>query len=303
MDKHDCARDLRRDEGQMVLPDVIVHKRGVDTNLLIIEMKKSANQRGMDRDRRRIRAFRNELGYQFGALVVCKTGDRPAIARGVVRVRVVRQARSSVPDAPGRWIGARIRRVVRPRIGGRRARCGRTLALAGLPVAAASSTRFRLSAPFKRLVADTGRIAGRRVGQLLRRSSWPASPAGRRCVVLPHGAASLARSVARCCRLRPAGLVAKVGDVLPMICDVSAAAAASRPPWPGRAVLDGGLFAAAKDGQRRRGPVARDSRAAQLVRVSNAGQPSGWPATSGPARSAAAVTWKAGTWCRTCGAG
>ena len=80
MDKHDCARDLRRDEGQTVLPDVIVHKRGVDTNLLIIEMKKSANQRGMDRDRRRIRAFRNELGYQFGALVVCKTGDRPAIA-------------------------------------------------------------------------------------------------------------------------------------------------------------------------------------------------------------------------------
>lgn len=79
MDKHDCDRDHRRDEGQTVLPDVIVHKRGVDSNLLIIEMKKSANRRGLVRDWRRIRAFRDELGYQFGALVVCKTGDRPAI--------------------------------------------------------------------------------------------------------------------------------------------------------------------------------------------------------------------------------
>lgn len=79
MDEHDCARDRRRDEGQTVLPDVIVHKRSVDSNLLIIEMKKSANQRGLERDRRRIRAFRDELGYEFGALVVCKTGDCPSI--------------------------------------------------------------------------------------------------------------------------------------------------------------------------------------------------------------------------------
>ena len=79
VDKHDCSRD-RGDEGQTVLPDVIVHRRGDDdSNLLIIEMKKSANQDGMTRDRRRIQAFRAELGYESGALVVCKTKGHSAI--------------------------------------------------------------------------------------------------------------------------------------------------------------------------------------------------------------------------------
>ena len=76
---HDCLRD--RAESQTVLPDVVVHKRDVDdSNLLIIEMKKSANRSGIERDRCRIQAFRAELRYQFGALVVCKTGDHPSIA-------------------------------------------------------------------------------------------------------------------------------------------------------------------------------------------------------------------------------
>ena len=79
IDEHNCPRD-RDDEGQTVLPDVIVHKRGVDnSNLLIIEIKKSANQPGLERDIRRIEAFRAELRYVFGALVVCKTGDDPSI--------------------------------------------------------------------------------------------------------------------------------------------------------------------------------------------------------------------------------
>ena len=82
---HDCARD-RGDEGQTVLPDVIVHRRGVDdSNLLIIEMKKSANRGGIERggiekDRRRIQAFRKELGYKIGALVVCKTQGQSEIS-------------------------------------------------------------------------------------------------------------------------------------------------------------------------------------------------------------------------------
>ena len=80
VDKRDCSRD-RDDEGQTVLPDVIVHRRGDDdSNLLIIEMKKSANKDGMARDRRRIQAFRAELGYEFGALVVCETKGHSAIS-------------------------------------------------------------------------------------------------------------------------------------------------------------------------------------------------------------------------------
>ncbi len=79
LDRNDCRRD-RDDEGQRVLPDVIVHQRGNDdSNLLIIEMKKSANKGDIEKDKRRIKAFRAELGYQFGALVVCETKGHSAI--------------------------------------------------------------------------------------------------------------------------------------------------------------------------------------------------------------------------------
>ena len=79
--KHDCSR-ASDDGGQRVLPDVIVHKRGHDnSNLLIIEMKKSAaNQDDIKRAKRRIRAFRDELDYKFGALVVCETKEHPVIS-------------------------------------------------------------------------------------------------------------------------------------------------------------------------------------------------------------------------------
>ena len=79
IDNYDCSRD--RDEGQTVLPDIVAHGRGHDkSNLLIIEMKKSGNQSGMEKDCRRIQAFRAELGYEFGALVVCKMGNHPSIS-------------------------------------------------------------------------------------------------------------------------------------------------------------------------------------------------------------------------------
>ena len=74
---HDLIYDYgcpREREDTTVLPDVIVHRRGSDdSNLLIIEMKKSTSREGVENDRRRIRAFRQELGYKLGALVVCKT--------------------------------------------------------------------------------------------------------------------------------------------------------------------------------------------------------------------------------------
>ena len=82
---HDVVRHCPRDrgdtgQGQSVLPDVVVHRRGNDdANLLVIEMKKSRNLRGIERDRQRIRAFRTELQYDLGALVVCRTGKLPAI--------------------------------------------------------------------------------------------------------------------------------------------------------------------------------------------------------------------------------
>ena len=89
---HDNVKQLRgmvgryprdRDEGtqcQSVLPDVVVHRRGVgDSNLLVIKMKKSSNREGVNGDRQRIMTFREQLGYDVGALVVCQTGDCPAM--------------------------------------------------------------------------------------------------------------------------------------------------------------------------------------------------------------------------------
>lgn len=80
---HDVLRDCPRDrnDGRRVLPDVIVHRRGSpDSNLLVIEMKKDPGDKGTDSDRRRIKAFKKELNYKFGALVVCKTGAESVIS-------------------------------------------------------------------------------------------------------------------------------------------------------------------------------------------------------------------------------
>jgi len=65
------------------VPDVIVHRRGHDgPNILVLELKKTTNPEPRDCDRERIRALREQLGYEFGALVDCETrrGRQPGIA-------------------------------------------------------------------------------------------------------------------------------------------------------------------------------------------------------------------------------
>jgi hypothetical protein len=70
----DCANYWDDNGEALVVPDVIVHRRGaVGPNLLVIEMKKTSNRESRDCDRMRIRAFRDQLGYTFGALVECET--------------------------------------------------------------------------------------------------------------------------------------------------------------------------------------------------------------------------------------
>jgi hypothetical protein len=56
-------------EATTVFPDVIVHRRNTDdTNILVLEIKKSG--RRIDFDRRKLLAFRNQLGYQHAAHVI-----------------------------------------------------------------------------------------------------------------------------------------------------------------------------------------------------------------------------------------
>ena len=77
-----CANYHDRRGRAFVVPDVIVHRRGRNgPNLLVLELKKTSNPDGAGCDRMRVRAFRAQLGYSFGALIECETrrGREPEI--------------------------------------------------------------------------------------------------------------------------------------------------------------------------------------------------------------------------------
>ena len=78
----ECANYRSNNGEPLVVPDVIVHKRGPDgPNLLVLELKKTTNRDPRDCDHMRIRAFRNQLNYSFATLVECetRTGKAPGI--------------------------------------------------------------------------------------------------------------------------------------------------------------------------------------------------------------------------------
>lgn len=47
-----------------VYPDIIVHLRDTDTNILAIELKKDSNPESKSKDISKLLAYRNELGYK-----------------------------------------------------------------------------------------------------------------------------------------------------------------------------------------------------------------------------------------------
>ena len=64
----------------IVLPDIIVHRRGSSDNLLVIEVKKSTSQVSPDADLDRLYAFKQHLGYRFGLFITFVTGEaEPAV--------------------------------------------------------------------------------------------------------------------------------------------------------------------------------------------------------------------------------
>ena len=73
------ARPTRTNDtqGQTVFPDIIVHRRRSDANLLVIELKKSTNRERSDYDVRKLRAFKAQLGYRYAVFVKLQTGMRP----------------------------------------------------------------------------------------------------------------------------------------------------------------------------------------------------------------------------------
>lgn len=63
-------------EARTVFPDIIVHRRGIPDNFLVIEVKKSNNP-NRARDYQKLEAFKSQLGYQHAAFVELFVGDQP----------------------------------------------------------------------------------------------------------------------------------------------------------------------------------------------------------------------------------
>jgi hypothetical protein len=59
----------------MVIPDIVVHRRGDDgANVLAIELKKETNPESRDCDRAKLSGMRFQLGYEAAALVEVPAG-------------------------------------------------------------------------------------------------------------------------------------------------------------------------------------------------------------------------------------
>jgi hypothetical protein len=61
-------------EGTTVFPDIIVHRRNTDDNLLVVEVKKTTSMRGDGRDMEKLNGFRAQLRYGYAAFVKLRTG-------------------------------------------------------------------------------------------------------------------------------------------------------------------------------------------------------------------------------------
>lgn len=57
-----------------VFPDIIVHKRNTNDNLLVIEMKKTTSNVTDDHDSNKLKAFKSQLGYKFAVFLKLRTG-------------------------------------------------------------------------------------------------------------------------------------------------------------------------------------------------------------------------------------
>jgi hypothetical protein len=70
-------RNVSSDDTQAttVFPDIIVHRRNTDQNLLVIEMKKTSSQENDEYDYGKLRAFKNQLGYKYAVFLKVKTSS------------------------------------------------------------------------------------------------------------------------------------------------------------------------------------------------------------------------------------
>lgn len=83
-DRHDPKRlelpprqNISSDDlnAKTVFPDIIVHQRGTDVNLAVIEVKKSTNNDGDAWDLLKLTAFKSQLGYRVALHFKFQTGE------------------------------------------------------------------------------------------------------------------------------------------------------------------------------------------------------------------------------------
>lgn len=73
----DAPKAVTYDENpQRVFPDIIVHRRHTDVNILAIEIKKDTNREPDERDISKLRAYRRELRYRYALFL--RLGTRNA---------------------------------------------------------------------------------------------------------------------------------------------------------------------------------------------------------------------------------
>ncbi|CAE6858228.1 hypothetical protein R69749_06317 [Paraburkholderia domus] len=69
------------DEAKTVFPDVIVHRRGTRQNHLVLEFKKSTSRVDRQIDLRKLRGYKQQLGYEHALFVEVGTEGRAIITQ------------------------------------------------------------------------------------------------------------------------------------------------------------------------------------------------------------------------------
>lgn len=78
------ADDCQEAGRKLIVPDIIVHRRGNDDhNLLVIEIKKQNNRESRNCDRAKVRAIKTELSYQYGLILDLPIGSNASGAEVV----------------------------------------------------------------------------------------------------------------------------------------------------------------------------------------------------------------------------
>jgi hypothetical protein len=72
----ECTKDKKSNiNGSLVYPDIIIHHRLNNENLLVIELKKTSNDDDGSCDKKKLKKFIKNLKYQYGLFINFNTTD------------------------------------------------------------------------------------------------------------------------------------------------------------------------------------------------------------------------------------